>query len=907
MTMATVTPEHELGESPRTLEAAEAAARRSREDLADFLDHAPVPIHSLDGRGTILWANRAELELLGFAADEYIGKPLSAFLVDPAALADMLARVTRGESLHDYEIRMRAKDGSIRHVLVSSNLAVRDGQQAQTRCFSRDITDRKRAEEDRDRVIADLSRTVRLNDMFAGILGHDLRGPLSTIVMASQLLMGYVDEPKGVRTIQRVLNSADRMQRMINQLLDFARARMDGGLELERRAIDLAEIARDVAEEVRFARPEWKIDIELHGEVRGELDGNRLSQVFSNLVGNAAQHGSPDVPLSIRLDGRDPTSIQVEIANRGTISPDLVPILFSPFRGSQHKGLRSQGLGLGLFITEQIVRAHGGRIDVESTGGMTAFRFSLPRRTSGEAQVATFDAEPARGPDRAGERGVPPAEVGAFTDETLRLLLGGIRDYAIFMLDPRGYIMGWNRGAHLLHGYTSDEAIGRHCSILSRPEDARAGKWERDLGLARSQGQHEEEGWRVRKDGTTFWAHALLTAIHDATGRLVGFAEVTRDKTESKLAHEAARQNEERFRVLIDGVKDYAIFMLDSDGNVATWNTGAQRIKGYAASEIIGQHFSVFYPEHDIRAGKTEFELRMALRDGRFEDEGWRLRKDGTMFWANVTITALRDASGALLGYAKITRDLTERRKLEHERIQLARTQEAVRLRDEFLSLASHELKTPLTVLQLQLEALRERAAADDSSTIAKLDRSARAGQRLAELIEALLDVSRIATGRFELCLEETDLADIVATAVDRMHEAAEAAGCPLSVTLEHVTGLWDRSRIDQVISNLVSNATRYAAGTPIEIAVTSEGGAAVLEVRDRGPGVPAGELGRIFDRFERCAPMRHYGGLGLGLYVVRQITEAHGGSVTADNRSDGGARFIVRLPVRSSQRDLVA
>jgi signal transduction histidine kinase len=276
------------------------------------------------------------------------------------------------------------------------------------------------------------------------------------------------------------------------------------------------------------------------------------------------------------------------------------------------------------------------------------------------------------------------------------------------------------------------------------------------------------------------------------------------------------------------------------------------------------------------------------------------VRKDGSQFWANVTITAMRDSSGTLVGYAKVTRDLSERRKLEQERLAHAHAQEAVRLRDEFLSLASHELKTPLTVLQLQLDALRERLGATDHTVRAKLERSMRAAQRLGELVEALLDVSRIATGGFVLRRECADMAEIVSIAVDRLHEAAAAAGCALSVVAEKAIGQWDRSRIDQVISNLVSNAIRYAAGTPIEVSVTRDTTSVVIAVRDHGPGLGEGQLPRIFERFERGVPIRHFGGLGLGLYLVRQITEAHGGSITANNAEGGGACFMVRMPLPS-------
>ena len=765
----------------------------------DLLDNAPVPIHSIDAAGTLVWANRAELELLGYAADEYIGHPISEFHVDAEVLADMLDRLGRGETLRDREVRLRARDGSIRHVLISSNMRIENGKQVASRCFTRDITDQKRAEQERDQVIADLSRTVRLNDMFAGIVGHDLRGPLSTIVMAGQLLLGYVQDPKGVRTIERVLTSADRMQRMISQLLDFARARADGGIELERAPTEVGDSARDVIEEIRMARPEWTIELEVQGDVRGDYDGNRLSQVFSNLIGNAVQHGSPDAPLIVRIDGRDPAAVHVEISNRGTIAPEILPILFAPFRGSHQKRLRSQGLGLGLFITDHIVRAHGGEISAESQGGTTAFRFQLPRKAGGVTQLATFDA----------------------------------------------------------------------CAPGSRSD--------------------------------------RLPVIRQAGGPAGATNEAAPVAAGPRPAHDASCHHDERFQILVESIKDYAIFMLDTAGNVATWNSGAERIKGYTADEIIGQNFAKFYPEADVLAGKTEYELQVAMREGRFEDEGWRVRKDGSRFWANVVITALRNSDGGLIGYAKVTRDLTERRKLEEERVRLAHAQEAVRLRDEFLSLASHELKTPLTVLQLQLEILRDRISADDCATLAKLERSHRASHRLAELVEALLDVSRIATGRFTLQLERGDLADIVATAVDRLHETAEVAGCALSLTADPALGAWDRSRLDQVVTNLVSNAIRYAAGAPIAIRVAHEADDAVIEVRDRGPGLPEGELARIFERFQRAASMRHFGGLGLGLYVVRQITEAHGGSVSAENPADGGACFTVRLPLRTAHRDLVS
>ena len=246
---------------------------------------------------------------------------------------------------------------------------------------------------------------------------------------------------------------------------------------------------------------------------------------------------------------------------------------------------------------------------------------------------------------------------------------------------------------------------------------------------------------------------------------------------------------------MIASVRDYALFMLDPKGRVASWNPGAERIKGYREDEIVGEHFSRFFAPEDIAMGKPARELEIAATQERFEDENWRVRKDGSRFWANVVITPMRDSSNRLVGFVKITRDLTERRKTEEERLRLAQAQEAMRLRDEFLSIASHELKTPLTALQLQLLGIHDRVAPIDEGVTKKVERATRVGDRLAQLIEALLDVSRIATGKLKLNLEAFDLGDAVREIVERLRDSAESAGCELSI------GVADRSRASGTVS----------------------------------------------------------------------------------------------------------
>src|SRR4051812_2306357 len=351
-------------------------------------------------------------------------------------------------------------------------------------------------------------------------------------------------------------------------------------------------------------------------------------------------------------------------------------------------------------------------------------------------------------------------EVAAEVD--FRALVSAVRDYAIFMLTPEGIIASWNEGAQRIKGYAPGEIIGKHFSVFYPPEIVKTGICEYELAVASAEGRFEGEGYRIRKDGTQFWANVVITAVRDPTGKLIGYAKVTRDLTERRLREEALRESEQRVRLLIENIRDYALFMLDTEGRVASWNVGAERINGYSAKEILGSSLARFYPPEDVLAGKPDLEMRVVRETGRFEEEGWRIRKDGSRFWANAVLTAIRDTNGELRGFAKVVRDLTERRKAEEERLHLVQAQEAVRLRDEFLSIAAHELRTPLTALLLQLQSM-EKAKPGRGSPPAL-----RSARRLASLVEMLLDVSRIATGRLELSRQDVDLVQLARDAIDR-------------------------------------------------------------------------------------------------------------------------------------------
>ena len=508
------------------------------------------------------------------------------------------------------------------------------------------------------------------------------------------------------------------------------------------------------------------------------------------------------------------------------------------------------------------------------------------------------------------------------SEERFRLLVESVRDYAIFMLDPKGHVLTWNLGAERFKGYPAEEIIGSHFSRFYPPDALARGLPDEELRVASDAGSFEDEGWRVRKDGSMFWANVVITAMRDERGELVGFAKVTRDLTQRRHHEEALRVSEERFRLLVEGVADYAIFMLDVNGKVASWNVGAQRIKGYAADEIIGKHFSIFYPQEVVDSGWPEHELREATATGRFVDTGWRVRKDGTTFWANVTITAMRDDAGKLLGYAKLTRDLTERRRaeamqvaslerdeiLDAERNARMTAQRATRVKDEFLATLSHELRTPLSaILGWTQVLLRGQAtgAADQRRAIEVIDRNARAQ---VQLIDDLLDLSRIMTGKLRLDLRQVAIIDVVQAAIDSAGPAAAAKEIRLISLLDPgravVNG--DASRLQQVVWNLLTNAIKFTPrGGQVQILLQRVNSHVELNVSDTGVGIPASFLPQVFERFSQRdgSSTRAHGGLGLGLAICRQLVELHGGSIRAASPGEGlGSTFSVNLPVSIMQ-----
>ncbi|NML31110.1 PAS domain-containing hybrid sensor histidine kinase/response regulator [Paraburkholderia antibiotica] len=515
-----------------------------------------------------------------------------------------------------------------------------------------------------------------------------------------------------------------------------------------------------------------------------------------------------------------------------------------------------------------------------------------------QSDVPSSDENAASIPIQAEAAETPPVRVDYLS------LVQAIKDYAIFLLDASGHIVSWNAGAQKLKGYAAHEIIGQHFSRFYTEEAVARGWPTYELEQAALTGRFEDEGWRVRKDGTTFWANVIITAVYDEASKVTGFAKITRDLTAQREYLEALRQSEERFRLLVDSVKDYAIFMLDPQGFVISWNSGAARIKGYTHDEIVGRHFSLFYVPEEAAAGKPARELAIARQIGTVEDEGWRVRKDGTTFWANVIITAVYDEARQLRGFAKVTRDLTERRQRE----ELERSGERMR---EFLATLAHELRNPLAPVRNAVGAMQMETGLSPVLARAR-DLIDRQVSHLTRLVDDLLDIGRIMSDKVELRISRVDLAELVERAIEaaRPFTDAREQNVIAHVPAEPVIIRGDLTRLVQVLQNLLHNASKFSPpGSVIDVLGRVDFRMAVLEVRDAGCGIPVRSLDKIFELFaqEKENQGLGEGGLGIGLTLCKSLIEMHGGSIVASSEGPGlGSTFTLSLPLASAQVEVV-
>jgi PAS domain S-box-containing protein len=493
------------------------------------------------------------------------------------------------------------------------------------------------------------------------------------------------------------------------------------------------------------------------------------------------------------------------------------------------------------------------------------------------------------------------------TSSRFELLVQSVTDYAIYMLDPDGRVSSWNAGARRFKGYEADEIVGQHFSRFYTPEE-RAREIPRiALETAEREGRFEAEGWRVRKDGTRFWANVVIDPIRDPAGTLVGFAKVTRDLTDRRAAEEELRRSEERFRLLVQSVTDYAIYMLDPDGLVSSWNAGAERFKGYSADEIMGQHFSRFYTEEDREAGIPRIALDTARREGRFEAEGWRVRNDGSRFWASVIIDPIRNEGGDLVGFAKVTRDLTEKRAIE-DQLRQSQKMEAV---GQLTGGLAHDFNNLLTGISGSLEMMQVRMA---QGRTAEFDRYFVAAQGAVKRATAL-------THRL-LAFSRRQTLDPKPTNINRLLSGLEelirrTVGPSVDVEVVGASGLWttliDPNQLENAVLNLCINARdAMPDGGKLTIEASNKwlderaarqqdlpvGQYVSVCVTDTGTGIPPDIIAKVFDPFFTTKPLGE--GTGLGLSMIYGFARQSGGQVRIYSEVGQGTTMCLYLPRHS-------
>ena len=496
---------------------------------------------------------------------------------------------------------------------------------------------------------------------------------------------------------------------------------------------------------------------------------------------------------------------------------------------------------------------------------------------------------------------------GLSEERRFEMLVTSIRDYAIYMLNPEGFINSWNAGAERFKGYSAHEIIGQHFSVFYTEEDRRSGKPARALQTSREQGKFEDEGWRVRRDGTRFWASVVVDPIRDPSGRLIGFAKITRDITERKAAEEALRESEDRFRLLVQSVTDYAIYMISPTGVITNWNTGAERIKGYKREEIVGSNFAVFYTEEDRAKDMPAQTLATAATEGRFEQESWRVRQDGTRFWAHVVVDAIRDEAGKLLGFAKVTRDITERKlaaeALERANAALFQSQKMEAI-GQLTGGIAHDFNNLLAVISSSVDVLTTRAQNYADTKV--LDAIRRAVERGALMTQQLLSFAR----QQPLKVEKYDLNAVISSFEPVLRRAGNfAIEMEIRLTRHVKTVLLDAARFEAALLNLIVNARdAMPVGGKLVVAVENvelgsvevgglEPGAYVrVSVADTGSGMPPAVAARAFEPFFTTKEVGK--GTGLGLSQVYGFIAQSGGDVVIDSEEGTGTTVSMYLPV---------
>ncbi|MBI3707982.1 MAG: PAS domain-containing sensor histidine kinase [Proteobacteria bacterium] len=481
--------------------------------------------------------------------------------------------------------------------------------------------------------------------------------------------------------------------------------------------------------------------------------------------------------------------------------------------------------------------------------------------------------------------------------ELCRTLVDELTDYAIYFIDLDGTIRSWNAGATAIFGYAPGEVIGRHVSLLHTKADRLTEHPLKALKAAAEHGRHQEARQCVRQDGTVLATHATIHPQCDDAGEIIGFAMIVRDATTTRQTERALHESERRLRLLVEGISDYAIYMLDANGIVTSWNLGAERIKGYAAGEVIGQHFSRFYTEEDQRSGKPHVALDAAAETGRYEEEAQRVRRDGTQFAAHVVIYAIRDEQGRVAGYAKITRDITERKQREHAELANA-------AKSRFLAHLSHEFRTPLNAIIGFAEIIKDElfGAIPDKRYVSFGKDIHYSGLHLLGMVNDILDLTRVEAGKIEAAIGGIELRSLTEQSLRLLEPRAAAMDIALKfdATVDAIEFKADERMVRQCIFNLVDNALKFSSsGSTISVVIGRDESWVHIRVIDQGVGMAEEDIPTALEPFRQLGDItkRPAGGAGLGLSLVKSYCELHGGTISIRSARGVGTEVTLRFP----------
>lgn len=491
-----------------------------------------------------------------------------------------------------------------------------------------------------------------------------------------------------------------------------------------------------------------------------------------------------------------------------------------------------------------------------------------------------------------------------FLEDTDRyaLFIESIKDFAVFIVDPSGIVLSWNYGAENVLGYTHEETIGKPYSLFYQAPEPERLDIENEMATAKLEGRFEDEGWRVKKTGEEIWANGVLTPVLK-DGKLIGFTKVVLDLTRRKNLEDELRISEMKARLFVEGVKDYAIFFLTPDGNIASWNQGAERLKGYKKEEVLGKHFSLFYTEEALKSGFPQYELVEAAKQGRFEDEGWRVRSDGTVFWANVVITPIYNKD-LLIGFSKITRDVTN--KVKNEEL-MRKNKMLLKINtdlDNFIYTASHDLKAPIANLEGLIFLLSKRIQgrlSDEEQKI--LNMMKQSIEKLRHTIDDLKEITKAQKGLDDK-MEEISITSVLEEVKSDIENMIQEADAQFIESLEVTKIRFAKANLRTILYNLISNAVKYRSpDRPLNIVIKTYAldSEIALSISDNGLGLSENQQSKLFMMFKRFHSNTE--GTGIGLYIIKRIVENAGGHIEAQSELDKGTTFTIFFPVNSGHK----